>query len=118
MIRSICFRQGNNLPENFRQPLRSFFWNSHHVADVADAKICLPSGSFFDVGNAIARIKTPFALFGSQRCHRIHPGGAARREETSKKRSDREHQACADERQRIGWTYLIQDFRQDAPCSE
>src|SRR5207249_5689271 len=55
---------------------------------------------------------------GSQRCHRIHTSGATRRQETSKKRRTSEHQACADERQRIGRTYLVQDFGQDPPCTQ
>jgi hypothetical protein len=47
VIRPVCFRQGKNLSENLRQTLRSIPWNSHHVADVAEVKFCLPSDSFF-----------------------------------------------------------------------
>src|SRR5512132_3665942 len=56
MIRPVCFRQDKNLSENLRQALRSLSRDSHHVADVADVKFCLPSGLFFDGRNAIGRM--------------------------------------------------------------
>src|SRR5215475_4854145 len=114
----LCFRQGKNLPENLRQTLRSLALDTHHIADVADLKFCLASFFFFDRRNTNVCIRPPFVLFGSQRCNRIDPGGAIRREETSKKRRNREHQTCADQRKWIGWTYVIQDFGQDPPSSE
>jgi hypothetical protein len=47
MIQPVCFGQSKNLSENLRQALRFLPWDTHHIADVADVKFCLPSGSFF-----------------------------------------------------------------------
>ena len=73
-------------------------------------------GHFEDDHWTLSRNSSP--LLGSQRRHRIHASGAVGREETSKKRRTREHQSCGNKRQRIARTYVIQDFGQDAPCSQ
>jgi len=57
-------------------------------------------------------------LVGTQRRHRIHASGAARREKTSEERCSSEHQTCADERQWISRTHFIQNSGKDAPCSQ
>src|SRR5262245_58006892 len=57
-------------------------------------------------------------LLGSQCLNWIYASGAVGWEETSKKRRTREHQSCGKECQRIARAYVIQDFGQDAPCSQ
>ena len=57
-------------------------------------------------------------LFRSKCLYGVHASGAVGREETSKKRRAREHQSCGNERQRIARTYVIQDFGQNASCSQ
>src|SRR3954466_10598150 len=64
----------------------------------------------------VNRIDSP--LLRSQRRYRVHASGAVCREETSKKRRTGEHQGCDNKCQGIARTYVIQDFGQNAPCSE
>jgi hypothetical protein len=47
MVRLVCFRQGKNLSKSLREALRSFRWDTHHIADVADLKFCLLLLSLF-----------------------------------------------------------------------
>src|SRR3954453_15484654 len=57
-------------------------------------------------------------LFRSQRSHRIDASGATRWEETGEERRSGEQQTCADERQWIGRTDVIQDLGQNTPCTQ
>jgi hypothetical protein len=41
MVRPVWFRQGKNLSKNLREALRSFRWDTHHIADATDLKFCL-----------------------------------------------------------------------------
>src|SRR5215469_1592145 len=57
-------------------------------------------------------------LFRSKRLYGVHASGAVGWEETGKKRRAREHQSCSNERQWIARTYVVQDFGQNASCSQ
>jgi hypothetical protein len=57
MVRLVCFRQRKNLSKNLREALRSFRWDTHHIADVADLKFCLLLACFFEGGVQFPRKK-------------------------------------------------------------
>jgi hypothetical protein len=59
-----------------------------------------------------------FLLFGPQCRHRIDASSAVGGEKTSKQRCTCQHQSCGNKCQRIARTYVIQDFGQDASCSQ
>src|SRR6266496_4482732 len=51
-------------------------------------------------------------LFGAQRRDWIHVHGATRRKKTGEERGHREQQTRTDQRERIAWTYFIQNLRE------